>query len=236
MTLSCIAFIFARGGSKGLPGKNKKPLNGIPLLAHSIITAKKSPSISHVILSTEDKELAEIGKEFGAEVPFIRPKELAADNSPEWLSWQHAITEVQKIYGKFDVFVSLPPTAPLRSVEDVEICISLLKEDVDVVVTCTEAARNPYFNMLRAVEKNKYVIAFKPEVPFSRRQDAPSFYDMTTVAYVSRPSFILNNSGLFDGNIDAHIVPTERAIDIDTIFDFKVAELMSNLEKVNGND
>lgn len=224
---TCFAFIFARGGSKGLPGKNKKKLNGIPLLAHSIIAAQNSPSISNVILSTDDVELAEIGKEYGADVPFMRPAELATDTAPEWLSWQHAVTQVNEIYGEFDVFVSLPPTAPLRSADDVEACISLLTDDVDIVVTCSEAARNPYFNMIRRLDDGSFDIAMKHEMSFARRQDAPVFYDMTTVAYVTRPSYVLEQDGIFDGVLMAHVISPERAIDIDTMLDFKVAELYS---------
>ena len=227
MTEKCIAFIFARGGSKGLPGKNKRPLNGIPLIAHSVITGKKSPSIKDVIVSTDDDELAAIAKDYGALVPFMRPKELASDTSAEWFSWRHAITETKKLYGEFDKFISLPPTAPLRSVEDVETCIAMLDEATDMVVTCTEAGRNPYFNMLKKNEDASFDIAFKPETPFYRRQDAPDFYDMTTAVYVSRPEFIMQNMTLFDGKLQAHIMPVERAVDIDTINDFKIAELFS---------
>ena len=211
------ACIFARGGSKGLPGKNTRLLNGKPLVAHSIITALNSPSISKVFLSTDSHEIAEIGKEYGAEVPFIRPKELASDKAPEWLSWQHAVSFIRELHGDFDTFVSLPPTAPLRSVEDVEACISLLTEDIDMVVTCTEASRNPYFNMLRKLDDGTFDIAFKPSKPIARRQDAPEFFDMTTVAYVTRPSYIMEQSGVFNGKLKAHVMPVERAIDIDTL-------------------
>lgn len=233
MKKKCYAFIFARGGSKGLPGKNKKLFDGIPLLAHSIQLALKTSSISRVFLSTDCEELAQIGRTYGAEVPFMRPAELALDTSPEWLSWRHAVAEVEKLYGEFDMFVSLPPTAPLRSVDDVEACITLLTEDVDIVVTCTPAARNPYFNMLRQNDNGSFDIAFTPETPFTRRQDAPQFYDMTTVAYVTRPLFIKKNSGIFDGKLTAHCVPIERAIDIDTILDFELAQFYSSQNKVN---
>lgn len=224
MNKNCYAFIFARGGSKGLPGKNKIKLNGLPLIAHSIQTAQNSASISKVFLSTDCEELAMIGKQYGAEVPFIRPSKLARDDSPEWLSWQHAVNAVEGLYGEFDTFVSLPATSPLRSVKDVEACITMLTEETDIVVTCTPAARNPYFNMLKKIDENQFKIAFTPKNPFTRRQDAPDFYDMTTVAYVTRPSFIKEKTGIFDGNMNAHIVPIERAVDIDTEEDFDLAQ------------
>lgn len=92
--MSCVAFIFARGGSKGLPNKNIKPLLGKPLIAYAIETALKSPSIQRVLVSTDDPEIMRIANEFGAEVPFQRPSELAQDDSPEILSWQHALERV----------------------------------------------------------------------------------------------------------------------------------------------
>lgn len=110
-----IAFIFARGGSKGLPGKNIKPLAGKPLVTYSIETAQRCSSIECVFVSTDDADIASVARESGATV-IVRPAELATDTSPEWLSWRHAIEWVESHHGKFDGFVSLPATSPLRSV------------------------------------------------------------------------------------------------------------------------
>ena len=119
------AFIFARGGSKGLPGKNIKPLSGKPLIEYSISVAKSCPSIDEVFVSTDDPAISEISRQAGA-VIIDRPIELASDVSPEWLSWRHAIKWVENNYGKFQFFVSLPATSPLRSVTDVENAIAKL--------------------------------------------------------------------------------------------------------------
>ena len=106
---NCVAFIFARGGSKGIPGKNKFMLNKKPLIAYSIEVALQCPSISDVLVSTDDKEIAQIAKKYGANVPFIRPSKLATDDSNELDSWKHAINEYEKIYkNKIDLFISLP--------------------------------------------------------------------------------------------------------------------------------
>ena len=116
--MKIIAFIFARGGSKGLPNKNIKILNGKPLIAWSIEHAKKINRIDRVIVSTDSEEIAKIAREFGAEVPFMRPLELATDESPEWLSWQHGLKHLKSIDGCLpDLMLSIPATAPLRNVE-----------------------------------------------------------------------------------------------------------------------
>jgi CMP-N-acetylneuraminic acid synthetase len=227
---NCTAFIFARGGSKGLPRKNIRQLNGIPLIAHSINIAQQCSRIGRIIVSTDDDEIASIALQFGAEVPFMRPAELAGDKSSEFEAWQHAITTLEsQLNEKLDVFVSLPPTSPMRSVEDVDNCIDeLLKEDVDMVVTVKEAARSPYFNMLKNDEAGfAQLVNLAPNGKrYIRRQDVPVVYDMTTVAYVSTRQFILNSNSVFAGKVRSIIVPDERAIDIDTLLDFKFAEFL----------
>lgn len=220
------AFIFARGGSKGLPKKNVKLLAGKPLIQYSIDTAKSVDSIEKVFVSTEDKEIAEIAVKAGAEI-IVRPEELASDTSPEWLSWKHAIDWVEKKYGEFDNFISLPATSPLRSSEDVKAAIKQ-KNDIksDICISVTEASRSPYFNMITLNENGVASLVCQPETGITRRQDAPAVYDITTVVYVASPSFVVNSSGLFEGVVTAVQVPKERAVDIDDIFDFKLAELI----------
>ena len=220
------AFIFARGGSKGLPKKNVKLLAGKPLIEYSIDTAKDVDSIEKVFVSTENKEIAEIAVKAGAEV-IARPEELASDSSPEWLSWKHAIDWVEKKYGEFDNFISLPATSPLRNSEDVEAALKQKKKiKCDICISVTEASRSPYFNMITLSENGIASLVCKPETGIARRQDAPVVYDITTVVYVASPSFIVNSSGLFEGTVTAVEVPKERAVDIDDIFDFKLAELI----------
>lgn len=218
------AFIFARGGSKGLPRKNIKLLAGKPLLQYSIDTALDSPSIDNVFVSTDDSEIAEIANACGA-IVIERPADLASDTSPEWLSWRHATEWVQRNYGEFDSFVSLPATSPLRSVDDVERAISqLITTEADVCISVTPASRSPYFNMVKLTESGMVELVNKPLSDVSRRQDAPEVFDITTVVYVTRPSFVLNQYGIFSGRVASIEVPKERAVDIDDIYDFKLAE------------
>jgi len=216
-------FIFARGGSKGLPGKNIKPLGGIPLIAHAIHAGKESGMLDRIIVSTDDEEIAEVARKYGAEVPFMRPAELARDNSPEWLAWRHAIEQVDD----FDIFVSLPCTSPLRNGADIRHCIeTYLEGKCDVVVTARKADRHPSFNMITLDENGLASIAMPPKAHISRRQDAPAMFDMTTVAYVSSPAFIQKNDALFQGRVAAVEIPSERAVDIDTELDFAFAEFL----------
>lgn len=229
-------FIFARGGSKGVPRKNVRPLAGLPLIGHAIRIAKACPSLGQVIVSTDDEEIAETARALGAEVPFRRPDALASDTASEWLAWRHAVEWVQSKIGPFDVFVSLPTTSPFRSVEDVEACITLLRDDpaADAVATVKKADRSPWFNMVTIGPDGAARLVNQPEQGVTRRQDAPTVYDMTTVAYAARPEFILTKAGLFDGRLRVVEVPAERALDIDTPFDFAMAELIAQSRADNG--
>ena len=227
-----VGFIFARGGSKGVPGKNIRHLAGKPLIAYAIETAFQSQFIDRVVVSTDDEKIARVAQDFGAEVPFLRPKELAQNNSPEWLAWQHAIRtlEEQDKGRELDVFVSIPPTAPLRAVEDVDNSIkTFLESDADIVITAKKASRHPSFNMITLDEQNCAKLVLPLDKQIIRRQDAPAVYDMTTVAYVASPKFIIESKAIFEGKVKAVLIPEERALDIDTELDFKFAEyLMTN--------
>ncbi|WP_406821266.1 cytidylyltransferase domain-containing protein [Pseudomonas sp. KnCO4] len=222
--MSVFAFIFARGNSKGLPGKNIKPLGDIPLIAHSIRVAQQVQGIDKVFVSTDSQAIAEVARAYSAEV-IVRPDELATDTAAEWLAWRHAIAYLQARGESFDIFISLPATSPLRNTDDVRNCLASLDKDTDVVVTVTPAARSPYFNMVvRDAEGNSQLVCAGKRV--HRRQDAPAVYDMTTVAYVTRPMFVLNNERIFSGRVKSVVVPRERAVDIDDIYDFKMAEML----------
>jgi len=223
-----VAFIFARGGSKGLPGKNIKMFAGKPLIAWAIEHAHAAEGIRRVIVSTDSKEIATVATRYGAEVPFMRPSHLAKDNSPEWLSWRHALEFIRDDEGSFpSAMVSVPVTAPLRQPVDIERCLELFsKGDADVVITVTDAHRNPYFNMVTMKSNGSIGLIMSPTSGISRRQDAPEVFDMTTVAYVANPAFIMTHESVFAGSVKAVHVPIERSIDIDTLLDFEMAEFL----------
>lgn len=229
--MKATAFIFARGGSKGLPGKNIRPLGGKPLIAWSIEHALSVARIDRVIVSTDSEEIAAVAKAHGACVPFMRPAELAADQSPEWLAWRHALNFLKLTEGKLpDIMVSVPATAPLRQAIDIENCLDeYAKGDADVVITVSEAHRSPYFNMVRENNDGSVGLVIPPTSAIARRQDVPVVYDMATVAYVVKPEFVLSSDAIFKGRVRAVQVPKERAIDIDTLFDFRMAECLLDL-------
>ena len=225
--MSYIILICARGGSKGVPKKNIRKLAGKPLLAWSIEISKMVTSASETIVSTDSEEIANIAKEYGAEVPFIRPTHLSQDDSSEWLVWQHAMDYINTKYVDIDGLIVIPPTAPLRNIKDIENCIDEFeKGNVDVVITVTDAHRNPYFNMIK-IDSNGYSsLVNSQENNIIRRQDSPKIYDVTTVAYIISPKFIQQGKGVLSGRVRSVYVPPERAIDIDTMLDFQIAECL----------
>ena len=224
--MSVVAFIFARGGSKGLPNKNLKILAGKPLVAWAIESALKVNRVDRVIVSTDSVEIAKVSKEFGAEVPFMRPESLATDTSSEWQSWQHALKFLYDSTGSLPkVMLSVPPTAPLRSHEDIERCLDrYLEMSFDVVLSVAESSHNPFFNMVVEQPDGSVNLVFPEASAIGRRQDAPKVFNITTVCYAARPEFVLSSNSMFEGNVGASVVPIERALDIDTHFDFQVAE------------
>jgi CMP-N-acetylneuraminic acid synthetase len=222
-----VALICARGGSKGLPGKNIKLLGGIPLISWSIRIAKKIDQISKIIVSTDSNEIAEIALNEGAEVPFMRPSNLSQDDSPEWLVWRHSLNYLKKIDYSLNGLLVLPPTAPLRNITDIEKCISIFEQkDSDLVITYTDSHRSPYFNMVNVDENEYSSIVIPPKNIISRRQDTPVVFDMTTVAYIVRPQYVNKTDVMWEGKVRGVHIPLERAVDIDTNLDFQFAEYL----------
>jgi N-acylneuraminate cytidylyltransferase len=227
--MKTVAFIFARGGSKGLPGKNIRDFCGKPLIAWAIEAAFLSEGINRVIVSTDDLRIAEIALHYGADVPFIRPADLAGDESSEWMAWRHALNYLLVHEGFVpDYFLSIPCTAPLRLPSDIDACIAeYQKGECDMVITVTDSNRNPYFNMVTVddITLNAKLVCI-PSNTIARRQDAPECYDMTTVAYVAKTDFVMNEPSHFAGTVRAVFVPKSRAIDIDCQLDFDFAEFL----------
>lgn len=228
--LKVFAFIFARGGSKGIPKKNIKMLMGKPLIAYSIDLAKKIESIDKIFVSTDDPIISKVASSHGAKV-INRPADLARDDSPEWLSWKHAIKWVENKYGNFNIFLSLPPTSPLRSKIDVENCLKSISDKSDVIVGITKSSRSPWFNMVKKNKNNSLSILMDTKKRINNRQESPDTFDLTTIAYVTTPDFIKKSNGVFDGKVFGVEISPDRAIDIDTKFDFEIAEYLINKNK-----
>jgi len=234
MTEETVAFIFARGGSKGLPGKNIRPLDGRPLIAWSIEAGLSAPSINRVVVSTDSEEIADAARKHGAEVPFMRPADLATDEAPEWLAWRHAVTATEEALSDMTIgtFVSLPTVAPLRTVKDIEACLTRLREGRhDVVFTVARSDRNPFFSMVTMDEDGTSSLAARPDHVYARRQDAPTCYDIVPAVYVTTPRFILEHENIWEGTVGAVEIPKTRAVDIDSMVDFLLAEAILKARK-----
>lgn len=221
------AFIFARGGSKGLPGKNVKELAGKPLIAWSIEQALSVPGVERVIVSTDSALIAEVARSHGALTPFIRPETLARDDSPELLAWRHALQYLERTEGRMPpVVLSMPATAPLRSSGDVRRCLDLYESsELDAVLTVTEATSNPYFVMVRLDQEARVSRLMDGSAPL-RRQAAPAVFEITSVAFVARAEFVMRHLSLLEGRVKAVPIPAHRAVDIDTELDFEFAEFL----------
>lgn len=233
--MKTVGFIFARGGSVGLPGKNLFEFAGKPLIAWSIECALEVSRIERLIVSTDSHEIAEISRRYGAEVPFIRPENLATSESPEWDSWRHGLKYLVETTGYLpDLMVSIPPVAPLRKSIDIENCLNEYDKGLsDVVITVTDASRSPYFNMVSPKPDGGYGLVCPPEVAINHRQKVPNVYDMTTVCYVANSEFVLSKNSIFEGRVGAVHVPIDRSIDIDTLLDLQIAEFTFRLKEQN---
>lgn len=224
---SVIAAVFARGGSKGVPDKNQRLLGGTPLVVRAVEQAFACRSVDRVILSTDSATIAELGRSAGAEVPWLRPSHLSADTAREWDAWRHLLGWLAEEGDEPDRLLVVPCTAPLRSVDDLERCLAAAEDpSADIVLTVTTAHRNPWFNMVTVDEHGCARLVLEPDRRVHRRQDAPSVFDVTTVAFVARPRFVMSSDSIYDGSVRAVEVPVERSLDIDTELDFQFAEFL----------
>lgn len=223
-----LGVITARGGSKGIPGKNIKPLGGKPLIAYTIEAAKKSKLITHLIVSTDDPEIARVCRQYGAEVPFMRPAELATDAVKHLGVMQHAVLEMEKKLGiTFYAAVVLQPTAPFRTVEDLDGTIAkLIDTGASSAVSIVEMEKSAHPIKAKKLEGDRVLPYCIPEEEGIRRQDIPPAYRRSGAAYVSRRDLLINDNRFYGDFIVGHVVPQERSIDIDTPRDWLIAEYM----------
>ncbi|QGM31024.1 acylneuraminate cytidylyltransferase family protein [Bacillus sp. N3536] len=222
MKPSFLAVITARGGSKGVPRKNVRDLNGKPLIAWTIEEAKKSEYISKVILSSENLEIIKEAKKYGCEVPFIRPIQLAQDDTPGIDPILHAIEQCPG----YDYVVLLQPTSPLRKVEDIDGAIQmLLDKGVDYCVSVTEPDKSPYW--MYKVDKNGRMLQIMDQDNFAiRRQDLPKVYSLNGAVYVARIESLKNTKSFLTKDTVAFEMPKSRSMDIDTEEDFLLCEYL----------
>ena len=222
-----LAIIPARGGSKGLPRKNLKSLNGEPLICHSIKSALLSKSIDRVIVSTDDKEIANISKECGAEVPFLRPISLAGDKSMVMDTYLHVIDELNKSENKsIGEFVALLPTVPLRLPSDIDKAVNIFKfNKADSVISVVRASIPIHW--YRKISKEGILGDYLPEFNATKnRQDFEQTYIPNGAIYIFRSEVLRTTRKYYTDKTFPYIMPRDRSADIDNILDFEWAEYL----------
>ena len=217
-----VAIIPARGGSKGIPRKNIRELAVKPLIAYTIEAAKKSKYIAKIICSTDDEEIALVAKTFGAEVPFLRPKELAKDDTPMLPVIQHAVRFLEEKGLNIDLVILLQPTSPLRSEKEIDAAIEkLIETNADSVVTVHKV--DSHSRRFR-LERDRLLPL--QEKYFQSHQEAPDLYALNGAIYIFRRDTLMKDNTFYGEDIRAIVMKEEKSIDIDTPFDFFIAEMI----------
>ncbi len=223
-----IAIIPARGGSKGLPGKNIKDLNGKPLIAYTIEAALKSKCIDDIILSTDDENIQFIATEYGARSPFLRPPELATDDALATDTYIYTIETMEEMTNTaIEDFMVLQPTSPLRTAQDIDSAYQLFRNhNADSVISYTEEVHPITWH--KYLEEDGRILNIFDDKMVNRQALRKSYYPNGAI-YIFKTSLIRKRQ-FYTHNSFAYLMPRERAVDIDMIDDFKFAEyLMSNL-------
>lgn len=229
--MNVVAIIPARGGSKGIPRKNLIDFNGKPLVAHSIEHALKATLVSRVIVSTDDEEIASVSREFGAEVPFMRPLELAEDHVLDWPVFEHALGFLCEMEGHLpDIVVHLRPTAPHRKPAWIDEAVQLLINNTgaDSVRSVSQPDKHPYrmFRIDRSGFLDPIMKHENPQPYLLRRQDLPPVYYYNCVIDVTRSTTIFQKHSMTGDRILPYVMDPDDVIDIDTRRDLEIARCL----------
>ena len=224
-----LAIIPARGGSKGLPRKNIREVNGKPLLAWTIEAAQKSRFIDRLILSSDDQEIITIAQKWGCEIPFVRPHALATDQATGAEVILHAMKTINK---KYDYIVLLQPTSPLRSGEDIDTCIEMCQsQKASSCVSVTEAKKSPFWMYFLDKDKILHPVLNMADLP-TRRQDLPAAFALNGAVYVAEWDWFLKSKQFVSSQTVAYIMPQERSLDIDTPLDFNFFQYLMTTQQL----
>ena len=227
-----IAVITARGGSKGIPRKNIRLLAGKPLLQYTADAALGSKRLTRVILSTEDPEIAEIGRRCGLDVPFLRPAELAQDDTPSLPVLQHAVRVLEEAGDRYDAICLLQPTNPLRRSRDIDACIELLDTtgaDCVVTVLAVPAEHNPHWVYFR--DDNGFLrLSTGEDAPIPRRQLLPPAFHREGSVYVTRRDVLMERNSLYGSKVAGFLFEPSRSVNLDTLEDWQRAETLLSQE------
>jgi len=220
--------ICVRGGSKGVPNKNIRVLNGRPLLAYSIDHARRSGLFERVAVSSDSEEILAVARDAGADDVINRPAELASDTASKVPAIHHALTTIEERHSvRYDTLVDLDATSPLRLPQDIIGAVALLEgERVASVITGAPAHRSPYFNLVEARPDGSVAVSKPLPAGVVRRQDAPRSYDMNASIYGWKASVFRESPQVFYSDTRLFEMPPERSFDIDSPLDFEIVEFL----------
>ena len=230
-----LGIVTARGGSKGIPRKNIKPLHGHPLISHTIKAAIKSTVLSDCIVSTDSEEIADISRSYGAKVPFLRPKELAEDNTPSYRVLQHAVTEYQDMHNcNVDIVMLLQPTAPFRTPEDIDNSLKLFIKtpEADSLISCfCDAAFHP--RVMYTLKGNRLTPLLEGKQLPVRRQAFEKVYIRNGAIYITKKDTLMEKNTIIGDYPICYEMPFIQSINIDEVSDFSLAEvIIENKERL----
>lgn len=229
--------VCARGGSKGVRNKNIRPLDGVPLILHTLEQAQESNLFNAIAVSSDSDEILQIASKWGCDYVVKRSAELASDEAPKLPAIRQCVLQVENFAGtKFDTLVDLDATSPLRLPEDIRNAVKILEDGrFENIISVMPSRRSPYFNMVEIDSDGRVGLSKKAHAEISRRQDAPKCYDMNASIYVWRRDSLFTNEALFSPGTRAYIMPEERSVDIDSELDFLLVEMLMSISRNKEN-
>lgn len=220
-----LGHIGVRAGSKGVPGKNFRPICGRPLIDWSLDQLLAHPQVDAVVVSTDSPGIYAHAVAKGTLAIGLRPDHLATDTAGKWGVWQHALAASEALTGPASAFLDLDATSPLRDPQDITGALALFAaERPDMVMSCCEARKNPYFNLVEPDETGALHVSKPLPGGVVARQQAPVVYEHAASTYVVAPDYLRRATSLYEGRVIPFLMPPERCIDIDTEFDFRLVE------------
>ncbi len=226
--MKILGTICARGGSKGVKNKNIRELDGKPLIYYTIDTMKRWGKADRIICSTDSPVIAKLANEYGAETPFLRPKDLASDTAPKIPVIKHALQYCEEEEGiNYDVVVDLDPTSPIRTTRNIDGALQKFSDtNADVLYSVTVAKKNPYFNMVELDEDGNAHLSKELKGESYRRQDAPKVYSINGSIYIYNRNYISQANSLHCDNEKIYVMDEISSIDIDREIDFRIIEFL----------
>ena len=235
--MNILITIAARGGSKGVKNKNVRLLKGKPLISYTIEQALRWGKAENVVVTTDSKEIAAIAMQYGAEVPFMRPSDLATDSAPKLPALRHALIESERVFGqKYDVVVDLDPTAPVRTMADLDVMYDMYERlSPKTLFSVVEAHKNPYFNMVEEDEDGRVSLSKPLDEGIYARQSAPRVYSINGSIYYIMRKYLLNeqNKSVITDNSYVYVMDERAGHDVDREIDFKFLEFLLSEGLVN---